>query len=83
MGNLVDVALSKGAYNAIGWTEIQWTDESAEWMETFFTAASQGLTLEAAMVRADNKVRNLYGNNCSMLSHYTGNGTYLDSTILN
>ena len=53
-GNLVDKALSKGAFCAIGWKETINTAGANPWVEQFFKRASERGTALGALQAADN-----------------------------
>lgn len=58
-GNLVDMAVAKGAQTAIGWkSSVDPTDGGADWLEAFFMYCNEGDTIQVAAISADN---DMYG----------------------
>lgn len=81
--NLIDMAISKGASNAIGWLEFVSDDTLALWLQKFFQETYSGYTLQEACVRADNYFLSLntYFNQ-AVLIRYIGTNNRMDKTIL-
>lgn len=70
-GNLVDMARSKGAQIAIGWTDKIYEEYADSYFETF-TAALTGQSVAAALAEADSWVDTNVERNRTLLLRYIG-----------
>lgn len=62
-GNLVDMAVSKGAQTSIGWiSSVDSTNEGADWIESFFKYSAEGDAVNIALSLADLEMRTLLPN---------------------
>ncbi len=82
--NLVDQALAKGAYNAIGWRGNAHPNDLQEWLDRMFQHIEYyGSDIESAIEYADKYFSIILSSpNHPGLSRYYGNNNYLDSTFL-
>lgn len=81
-GNLVDIALSKGAKCAIGWTDAIITRDANRWYGQLFNYCSQGYNLKVAIALTNSWIRNNEPSDADAItSQYTGSSP-LDKTVL-
>ena len=78
-GNMVDIALSKGAYCSVGWLNTTYDDVMNCWVGAFFDKCREGVTVADAMTFADSVIYNHTTYSAyysSAINRYYGNSPY-------
>ncbi len=76
---MVDIALSKGAYCAVGWCNEAFDDVMNCWVGDFFDKCTEGATVENAIDFADSAISNSSKYSAyysSVINRYYGSSPY-------